>query len=167
MSELSDKLGEISGLNLTAKHVRLVEVSEKEPWEHDLWDVVITYNGKTYTTEYSTGMGHRKVAPGVETFYQGGRKKYATAGSVAHTETEAAKKNFTKPVAPVLADVISSIVMDAGSAEDTFEDWCDNLGFDSDSRKALETYMKCQEARSKFLKVFGSEFLEEVRYLEH
>jgi hypothetical protein len=164
MSELSDKLSTIEGLTIKSNHVGLMV---EDSWDYDLWHVEINYNNNTYKTEYKTGLGHRKVANGVVKFYQGGRLKYAYCGSVAHTETSAADKKYTIPVAPQLADVMYSVVMDAQSAEETFEGWCDNFGYDVDSRKALDTYLKCQDARNKFIKVFGEDFLNEIKYLEH
>jgi hypothetical protein len=164
MSELSEKLSTVEGLTISSKHIGL---RINDSWEHDLWTVDINYNDKTYTTEYSTGLGHRKLAKQVKSFYQGGRLKYEYRNDVAHTAVAAAEKQYTIPVEPELTDVMYSIVMDASSAEDTFEDWCYNLGYDTDSRKALDTYLKCQEARNKFIKVFGEDFLEEIKYLEH
>lgn len=53
-----------------------------------------------------------------------------------------------KPKPPSLDDVLHSLVMDAEAEEMSFDDWCGNLGYDTDSRKALETYLACQhEAR--------------------
>lgn len=49
-----------------------------------------------------------------------------------------------KPVTPELSAVLSCLVLDAAAASESFEDWCSELGYDSDSRKALETYLECQ-----------------------
>jgi hypothetical protein len=35
--------------------------------------------------------------------------------------------------------------MDADTADSTFQDWADELGYDSDSIKALSTYQACCE----------------------
>lgn len=50
-----------------------------------------------------------------------------------------------KPTKPALGDVLYALVLDASACEDSFEDWCSNYGYDTDSRKALDTYLDCQE----------------------
>lgn len=47
---------------------------------------------------------------------------------------------------PKYRDVIWALAMDAQVGSDTFEDFCGNCGYDTDSRKALDTYLACQEA---------------------
>lgn len=49
-----------------------------------------------------------------------------------------------RPKPPTLDDVLHSLVMDASAEEQGFEYWCHDLGFDPDSRKALDTYLTCQ-----------------------
>lgn len=48
---------------------------------------------------------------------------------------------------PQLVDVLYSLVMDAGYVRhgQTFEDFCSELGLDTDSRKAEATYDGCRE----------------------
>lgn len=48
---------------------------------------------------------------------------------------------------PTLYDVIACI--EKGEPE-PFESWCSNYGFDTDSRKALHTYVACQEQLHAF-----------------
>lgn len=45
----------------------------------------------------------------------------------------------------------------------TFEDHCAELGYDTDSRKALEGYLVCQEIDGKLRRLFGSAHMEEMR----
>jgi hypothetical protein len=40
-------------------------------------------------------------------------------------------------------------VHDAVGSAQTFDDWCSNYGYDTDSRKALQIYMDCQEIAKK------------------
>ena len=48
---------------------------------------------------------------------------------------------------PTLADVLYGLVLDGSIAinPETFEDWAADLGFDSDSIKARDTYFECQQ----------------------
>ena len=58
---------------------------------------------------------------------------------------------------PRAADVLSSLVSDASSVHESFEDWCANYGYDTDSRKAERTYKACQELAPKVLRFLGDE----------
>lgn len=41
----------------------------------------------------------------------------------------------------------------------TFEDWCSGFGYSTDSRKALETYLHCQNQYASLSRLFTSEQL--------
>lgn len=60
--------------------------------------------------------------------------------------------------APKLIEVLDSLRLDASSADESFEDFCANFGYDPDSRKALATYKACQKARVKVQALLGDDF---------
>lgn len=49
-----------------------------------------------------------------------------------------------REVAPDALGIMHSFWIDASGADEPFDDWCLDLGYDTDSRKALETYLACQ-----------------------
>lgn len=49
-----------------------------------------------------------------------------------------------KPKPPSLDDVLHSLVMDSEAENMSFEDWCNDFGYNMDSRKALDVYLACQ-----------------------
>jgi hypothetical protein len=49
---------------------------------------------------------------------------------------------------------------DATAAENSFEDFCNEFGYDTDSRNAEKTYRACVKANSKAIRLFGSELWE-------
>ena len=110
-----------------------IALTSEDGWKHDLWSVTIAGQ----SVEFKTGMGLRK------TIRRTGRQKE------------------TVPVAPSIDDVIYSLVMDADCASESFDDFCANCGYDTDSRKALETYLACQESGHKLRKMGIN--LEEAR----
>lgn len=69
-------------------------------------------------------------------------------------------KENDKPYAPLPFSVLSSVYL-----EDTrgasFEDWCADFGYDTDSRKALSVYLQCQEQTAKFKRAFPNVHLED------
>jgi hypothetical protein len=65
-------------------------------------------------------------------------------GQVALSPKEAIENGFL--VLPKdgikLSDLIESLVFDMEACSIRFNEWCDNFGYDSDSRKALDIYLK-------------------------
>lgn len=57
-----------------------------------------------------------------------------------------------RPAPPILDDVLYSLLTDMQAENEGFEDWCDNLGYSTDSRKALNIYLACQEIAVKLRK---------------
>ena len=55
---------------------------------------------------------------------------------------------------PEVADVLSCLASDSTSADESFEDWCSEFGYDTDSRRAERTWRivgKQAERLEKFL----------------
>lgn len=67
---------------------------------------------------------------------------------------------------PSAKDVLECLLSDSCGADEAFEDWCAELGYDSDSRKAERTYKAVQAQSVKTRNLLGSEyemFLESER----
>lgn len=159
MSELSARLAGIPGLTLSAVYGGF---DTDEGWSHFKWTVALAYKGAGFATSYRTGLGHAKPAHGVTVH---GDLVDTPKGAMRHEQ--AARDGYLRPTPPAIADVVYSLVSDASSSEQTFEDWCAEFGYDSDSRKALATYLECQATRTKLLALFGAELLAELTKLEH
>ena len=70
-----------------------------------------------------------------------------------------------KGAPPDAQGVIDCLLSDASGAEDSFESWCSDLGYDPDSRKAEATYKACQRIRTRLESFLGDSF-EEYLYAE-
>lgn len=117
----------------------LVGATKREKWECDQWVIQFRKigNGAIHLFDYFTGTGHRVKS-----------------------------KNYPynmRPVAPFAAIVLYGLISDESLAADTFEDFCANCGYDTDSRKALENYLACQEEGAKLRKIFTGAQLSEIR----
>lgn len=66
----------------------------------------------------------------------------------------------TKP--PAAHDVLSCLLSDASDHGATFEEWCDNLGYSSDSIKALKTFEAVQKNSKEVREFLGASFQEFV-----
>lgn len=75
----------------------------------------------------------------------------------------AALEEMRKPQAPHAADVLHSLLMDSDAVGQSFESWCSEYGYDSDSRKAEAIYHACQANADKLARVIKPETLRELR----
>lgn len=92
------------------------------------WKVTIGLNGRTFSTDYHQGAGHRN--------YKGKPIPY---GCKDYT-----KLSQSRPNVPTVTDVLACLTSDAGCVDGTlFEDFCSEFGYDTDSRKAEQTYRAC------------------------
>jgi hypothetical protein len=67
---------------------------------------------------------------------------------------------------PSAADVLSSLCLDSNSSA-SFEDFCGEFGYDSDSIQALKTFKACQGIAKRFLKFLGAQAFAEYCQAEH
>jgi hypothetical protein len=58
---------------------------------------------------------------------------------------------------PTLDDVLDCLASDAAGVESacSFEDWCGEYGYDTDSRKAEHTYKTCERQAVKLRRLLG------------
>lgn len=115
-SELNTAQNQIDAM-LQARNIKFSAVLVG-PTKRDNWECDawrVTF-GK-FTTDYFTGIGHRKAF-------------------IKHQEK--------RPVAPCAAAVLYSLMLDAEACETSYQDWCDNFGYESDSIKALNAYRACE-----------------------
>jgi hypothetical protein len=62
---------------------------------------------------------------------------------------------WTEPEPPTAAEVLDSLASDASGADQNFEDWCADFGYDTDSRKAERTYNAVREQTFSLRKLLG------------
>jgi hypothetical protein len=59
---------------------------------------------------------------------------------------------------PKAADVLACLCSDVGAGEQSFEDFCSDLGYDADSRKAEKTWKACAKLAPKIRRLLGDHF---------
>jgi hypothetical protein len=66
---------------------------------------------------------------------------------------------------PSLPDVLFSLLSDGSAFFDaeSFEEWADNYGFDTDSRKAERMFQECMETGRKLSRAFNAAEITELR----
>lgn len=146
---VSDYLAE-KGVNFEAT---LVGADKRDGWDCDAWRVRFYRAGKFIATDFYTGTGHRKPlkrAPKAPN-----NKRSAAYDNWAH--------QWVKPVAPVAVGVLYSLLSDAQGAEQPFDYWAADYGYDTDSIKALNTYNACCEIRRQVNTFFTHAEREQLR----
>ena len=122
-------LSKVLDLNVTSYTVIYKgEVSNAFGGSYSMDAFIVTINGEAF--EYKTGLGHR-----TDKGNSFGPKVWVHA--------------------PILDDVLYGLLTDWSASSDTFADFCDNTGYDTDSRSALKIYLKCQENGFKLRKALG------------
>lgn len=112
-------------------------IGETVKWEAQTVDHYRVKIG-AYETDFYQGLGHRKPIKGVN-----GPVKCPYP---PHTMgAEAWNKQNVRPVAPTAAAVLYCLLSDMEAADQSFTDWANELGYDTDSRKALAIYEACCE----------------------
>ena len=59
---------------------------------------------------------------------------------------------------PTAETVLDCLLSDASAGEMTFEEFCSEFGYDTDSRKAEATYRACVRSRAGVLRLLGPDF---------
>jgi hypothetical protein len=67
---------------------------------------------------------------------------------------------------PTAADVLSCLALDARCGEGDFAGFCDDMGYDQDSRKAEKLYQSCVETSKRLRKFLGPHY-DTVANAEH
>lgn len=136
------------------------------------WIVVLRTDTKSMSVEYMAGSGHCPSYEQRETHESRNGVHHECATGKPYTDgwnnrfkaTKKAKENGTLEngnIIPKRKDVIYSLVSDSYSADESFEDWASNFGYDSDSISAKNTYETCVKQTREFtavLRALGIKF---------
>jgi hypothetical protein len=137
---------------------------KRDGWDCDAWLVSFTLrDGRAEHEEfdYFTGLGHRKPDDSAMAKMSAQSLRNVSKRMIAWEDHY--KRFPGKVVRPHAAGVLHSLLLDADAAEQSFASWCSELGYDTDSRKALATYEACQANSDKLCRVFDRVAREALR----
>ena len=123
---------------------RLVGATKRDNWECDAWRVSFVRGNAAMETDYFTGTGHRKSRTP--------NKKQGQFGYMPPS-----------PVTPSAASVLYSLCLEAEAESESFQNWCDNFGYNSDSISALNTYQACEKIARDMYRVFDRQTVAQFR----
>jgi hypothetical protein len=143
----------------------LPESKEGRAWAHYACEVVYrdAANGKELARlPYKMGTGFvkwDKLAKRMNREGWGLFDQMANPRLQLTPESQAKAVSFALPefaAAVKPAEVLASHARDAvDTSGQSFDEWCENYGYDTDSRKALETYLSCQAGEPKVRAICG------------
>ena len=151
-AELTGKTFEALCADVSVEPTYLGRRKDGDDWEHDSWNVSLTFKARTYTDiAYRMGIGHSPQAQPVRTIHD---------QEVAKRFYERPPNGTWNPTPPTAAELISSLMMDVSGLDESFEGWAASLGFDTDSRKAEGIYRQCLETLPKLRALLGADFAQ-------
>ena len=130
------------------------------------WRITFTRNARAFSTDYSAGIGHLpgyRYNPRVTVDEFDAMKRACESGK-AFT---AGRMLYTKPIpAPDVADVVHCLLSDAEAIDcESFEEWCSQMGADTDSRKDEAIYRACVDTGLRLRTLFGDALMLKLREL--
>lgn len=105
--------------------------------------------------DFYTGTGHRRVkaaAPPAPTNIK----------TVAYAQWASA---YLKPVQPNILDVIGCLAMDSAAFTQSFYNWCEEYGYNTNDNDAISTYRECIKNAEKMLQVFSRQDIQKIAEL--
>jgi hypothetical protein len=110
---------------------------KKNNWDCYAWNVTFKFIGKPlFVTQYYTGLGLIK---------------------------KPVLMNKPVPKTPCNKDIMYSLLLDASAIDESFNNWCDNFGYESDSIKAFNIYQECCNTAKELSKLFTRAELADMR----
>ena len=121
----------IQAHNITLSSVFLGMRTDADKWTHYAWACTLDYEGRKFDFPYRCGLGH------AERRFRFGK---------------------TTPTPPNVVDVMESLQLDASCADEAFEEWCAEYGYDTDSRESERIYHACRKVRTDLQRWLGADF---------
>jgi len=164
LNEQQIKLAEYLKLINVNYSVRYASNNEHDnEWPSDLWRA--SFGKKSFN--FNTGLGHRVTVSG--RVQSAGKKYFDLIGGfnsdVFHVIGGVSPTKKMAAIAPQAADVLYCLLLDMQAHDYSFEGWCGDLGYDTDSRKAKLIYKACNQIYFDMVSVFTSEQIETLNEL--
>ncbi|RLI64159.1 MAG: hypothetical protein DRO67_04560 [Candidatus Asgardarchaeum californiense] len=131
------------------------------------WNISVIIADRVYSTVYSQGVGH---IPGYKfrlrrTLADRDLEVYAVdTGKYYDLKYPHIKKNLPKPT---LVDVMHSLILDSSVVINycDFEEFASDMGYDTDSRRAEQTYNACLKIGIFLQATLGKDTIEQLQGL--
>ena len=120
----------------------------------DRWEIIFRRGKLHFSSTFRTGIGqrtHTKASKWQESRDKGyyGATYFRRPGLILENQKQ------RKPPVVTAAQVLYCLLLDTQACDQSFNDWCEDFGFDTDSRKALNTYLECQRIGTELRIIFN------------
>lgn len=172
---LFDALGIVASCSMPAGAVDEPETKSDKAWPHiSFWITFTNAKGKGFSTRYKLGVGHVKwtgkgLPERVQVFVNSRQKnphvqfvdKLAEAQAAAYLANE-------QKVRPEAFEVLACVCAESHEArENSFEDWAENFGWNTDSRKAERMHRQLSDQWHTLAALIGRENVQKFAELHN
>jgi hypothetical protein len=147
MNNIELEVSELLRKNNINYSPRFIAARDDSEWPHDLW--LREFNGEL--SEYKTGIGHRVKLDKYGRLTQTAKKQVNEIKTILDTSDRVTFANGA--IYPTPASVLHCLLLDASALDESFDNWCSDYGYDSDSMSAFRTYQSCCDIAKKLYKV--------------
>ena len=144
---------------------------QKQAYTMDAWQVTLTRAGQSMHTSYRTGLGHRipnwgKIAHDRGFWPNKQEMEQMKQKAMMSRNGDKWLIDYCDHKTPELANLLDSLASDASCYDNArnFEDFCSDLGYDEDSRKAEAIYRACGELAKELKYFLGAELYQTLLY---
>lgn len=158
-------------MNVTFEYVpSTYDPRDKESFQGIKWKYTVATDIGSFSGEYTQGIGHLPKAWGLVP--QNGRFSISQLQALNDTlrsgyryriETTVRKPTNQRIPEPAADDLLYCLFSDADALNYTFDEWADNYGYDTDSRKAEAIYNACRQVGLDLLRVLGPAGFEQEK----
>ena len=142
----------------TCKYIR---ETQQGTWKCDQWEFTIS----SEKFGFFTGLGHRGLTEEAKREVEAEYPPPRFLGSQTYEKYLAALDAARVPKPPHVTTLLHSLIRDSQAATQSFKDWCEECGYDIDSRKALDMYLECQEIDDKLRAAVDQSTFEKLKSL--
>jgi hypothetical protein len=151
-----------TGLALAFRHVptHYDPKAKGDEWNHVEWQCTLTTPRGSFETTYSQGIDHlpKSINTRNPTLHD--------AEQIAAALNTGCHPRFKRLPTPDPLDVLAALCGNSTAADETFENWAESAGYDTDSRKAEATYNACRQIALDLLRILGAAAFVELRECE-
>jgi hypothetical protein len=162
-------------LGLTIDSVFVPASQRADEWQKTAvnFNVIVRKNGRVvYSGPYAYGVGNLPSYMSALATKRDGRAMVENAINTGrwprrgHAHTGSIAFGLPAVPAPLLRDVIYSLIQDYSVIDNgSFESWASDYGYDTDSRKAEQTYRACLDSALQLRAALGDSVIAELQEL--
>lgn len=129
--------------------------------EANLWSITLTHDGRKHRLDFWMGPGNLTYEPVFRSKLS--QHQAEREGRIKYNHFGPGKDAITSPRPPERNEVLANLALDCSGADQAFEDFAADFGYDEDSRSAYATYEACRKQMFDLRKFFGADYDEFVK----